>query len=84
LGGDIALRCPACAGAGGTIPPLDAAGTAQRAVPTRFRGARRDSSQSSDGAAQQIVLVVVLVLAFSNDSFWISEDEDEDEDENLR
>jgi hypothetical protein len=38
-------RCdvPACAVAGGTIPPLDAAGMAQRAVPTTFLSERESA-----------------------------------------
>ena len=37
-------RCdvPACEAAGGTIAPLNAARTAQRAVPARFRGSMRE------------------------------------------
>jgi hypothetical protein len=39
-------RCdvPAREAAGGTIAPLNAARTAQRAVPTRFRGSMREFS----------------------------------------
>src|SRR6266480_3043374 len=42
-------RCdvPAREAAGGIIAPLNAARTAQRAVPTRFEGARRDKSSGS-------------------------------------
>jgi hypothetical protein len=35
---------PAREAAGGTIAPLNAARTAQRAVPTRFRGSKREIS----------------------------------------
>jgi len=39
-------RCdvPAREAAGGTVAPLNAARTAQRAAPTRFKGARRAQS----------------------------------------
>src|SRR5947207_15349188 len=39
----IALRCPRRESAGGIVAPLNAARTAQRAVPTRFRGSMREN-----------------------------------------
>jgi GNAT superfamily N-acetyltransferase len=47
-------RCdvPAREAAGGTGAPLNAAQTAQRAVPTRFNSARRDSNWEDPGAVE--------------------------------
>jgi ribosomal-protein-alanine N-acetyltransferase len=47
-------RCdvPAREPAGGTIAPLNAARTAQRAVPTTVRTARRDSNRKDSGAVE--------------------------------